>query len=100
MADWLDPLVPKLIQKSFLTREQQFVQHCETKVGADACKASYSISFGFFLKFLMTNRYQLTIKKHFLGITKQQTNNFLYMRGSSQSATFHSLVTGKFCTMK
>ena len=33
--------VPKLIQKSFQTREQQFVQRCETKVGADACKGSY-----------------------------------------------------------
>ena len=32
--------VPKLIQKSFQTRQQQFVQRCETKVGADACKGS------------------------------------------------------------
>ena len=31
--DW----VPKLIQKSFQTREQNIVQRCETMVGADAC---------------------------------------------------------------
>ena len=37
--DW----VPKLIQRSFQNREQKFVQRCETKVGADACKASYLI---------------------------------------------------------
>ena len=36
--------VPKLIQKSFQTREQQFVQRCETKVGADACKGSYVVN--------------------------------------------------------
>ena len=29
------------MNKSFQTREQQFVQRCETKVGADACKGSY-----------------------------------------------------------
>jgi hypothetical protein len=34
--DW----VTKLIQKSFQTWEQQFVQRSETKVGADDCKAS------------------------------------------------------------
>ena len=34
-------LVPKLIQISFQTMEQKLVQHCETKVDADACKASY-----------------------------------------------------------
>ena len=33
-------LVPKLIQKSFQTREQIFVQCCDTMVGAYACKAS------------------------------------------------------------
>ena len=33
--------VPKLIQKSFQTREKQFVQRWETKVGANACKGSY-----------------------------------------------------------
>ena len=38
--DW----VPKLIQRSFQTREQKIVQHCETKVGADACTASYEIN--------------------------------------------------------
>ena len=30
-------LVPKLIQKYFLTMEQKFVQRCETKVVANAC---------------------------------------------------------------
>ena len=35
--DW----VPKLIQISFQTMEQKFVQSCDTKVDADACKASY-----------------------------------------------------------
>ena len=33
------------MQKSFQTREQQFVQRCETKVGADACKGSKSIKY-------------------------------------------------------
>ena len=33
-------LVQKLIQKSFQTIEQKLVQRYETKVGADACKAS------------------------------------------------------------
>ena len=33
--------VSKLTQKSFQTRKQQFVQRCETMVGADACKGSY-----------------------------------------------------------
>ena len=32
--DW----VPKLIQKSFQTMEQNLVQRCETKVDADTCK--------------------------------------------------------------
>ena len=32
--------VPKLIQISFQTMAQKFVQRCETKVDADACKAS------------------------------------------------------------
>ena len=35
--DW----VPKLIQISFQTIEQKLVQRCDTKVDADACKASY-----------------------------------------------------------
>ena len=35
--DW----VPKLIQVSFQALEQKLVQRCETKVDADACKASY-----------------------------------------------------------
>ena len=39
--DW----VPKLIPISFQTMEQKLVQHCETKVDADACKASYVIVF-------------------------------------------------------
>ena len=30
----------KVIQKSFQTRKQKFVQRWETKVGVDACKAS------------------------------------------------------------
>ena len=34
--DW----VPKLIQISFQAMKQNLVQHCETKVDADACKAS------------------------------------------------------------
>ena len=34
--------VPKLIQISFQTMEQKLVQRCETKVDAEACKASYS----------------------------------------------------------
>ena len=38
-ADW----VPKLIQKSFQTVEQNLVQRCETKVVADACNASYQL---------------------------------------------------------
>ena len=32
--------VPKSIQNSFHTREQQVVQRCETRVAADACKGS------------------------------------------------------------
>ena len=36
-VDW----VQKLIQKSVPTIEQKLVQRCETKVDADACKASY-----------------------------------------------------------
>ena len=39
-VDW----VPKLIQKSFKTMEQKFVQRCETKVVADACNAWYTIT--------------------------------------------------------
>ena len=35
--DW----VPKLIQIIFQAMEQKLVQRCETKVDADACKASY-----------------------------------------------------------
>ena len=37
--DW----APKLIQKIFQFIEQKCVQHCETKVGADACKASSEV---------------------------------------------------------
>ena len=37
IVDW----VPKLIQKSFQTMEQKYVQRCETKVVVDACNASY-----------------------------------------------------------
>ena len=40
-VDW----VPKLIQKSFQTMEQTFVQRCETKVVADACNASYTVNY-------------------------------------------------------
>ena len=39
--DW----VPKLIKIRFQAMEQKLVQRCETKVNADACKASY-IYFG------------------------------------------------------
>ena len=35
--DW----VTKVIQISIQTMEQKLVQRCETKVDADACKASY-----------------------------------------------------------
>ena len=34
--DW----VPRLIQKSFQSREHKLVQRCEIRVGVDACKAS------------------------------------------------------------
>ena len=32
-----------LMQKSFQAIEQKLVQRCETKVDADACKASYCL---------------------------------------------------------
>ena len=39
LLDW----VPKLMKISFKTIVQKLVQRCETKVNADACKASYCV---------------------------------------------------------
>ena len=39
LFDW----VPKLIQICFQAIEQKLVQRCQTKVDADACKASYGL---------------------------------------------------------
>ena len=51
--DW----VPKIIQKSFQTMEQKLVQRCDTKVGADACKAS-QLNRSFFQK----NQYNFKLR--------------------------------------
>ena len=67
------------MQKVFQTRELNLVQCCETKVNADACKASYLIQmlpFSFFLQvqhditmlftYILTNLNQLQAMKMIL----------------------------------